>query len=399
MLSLTQGGAANLPLWIEPQDGNTSDKTSFHETVKRVQAFIQRIEHAPDNLCFVVDSAFYVPEKLAQLEEVYWITRVPSTLKQAKALLTTSTLDCSWTTIDENYAWICEEKTLANIRQRWVMIRSQQAYSRELTTFHRRLEKGYDTLNHSLWHLSHQVFSCEADVRKAITPYLKKLTFHDVSYTIKPIFKYKKRGRPSPSDKKIPCGYQISYTISSNLMAVRQHKDCLGRFILATNQCDRRVLSNEAVLSQYKQQSTVETGFKFIKDNAFELDSFYLKTPERIGALMAVMTFCLLVYNFSQYHIRKCLDENDDALPNQLGKPVKNPTMKWIAELMGPIAVVSIQLNGKQQRFITNVNPIHKRIIAYFGPKTLSLYELPPDIRAEPIPYHRYKKLSDWCQT
>ena len=40
MLSLTQGGAANLPLWIEPQDGNTSDKTSFHETVKRVQAFI-----------------------------------------------------------------------------------------------------------------------------------------------------------------------------------------------------------------------------------------------------------------------------------------------------------------------------------------------------------------------
>ena len=73
--------------------------------------------------------------------------------------------------------------------------------------------------------------------------------------------------------------------------------------------------------------------------------------------------------------------------------------MKWIAELMGPIAVVSIQLNGKQQRFITNVNLIHKRIIAYFGPKTLSLYELPPDIRAEPIPYHRYKKLSDWCQT
>ena len=126
----------------------------------------------------MVDSAFYVPEKLAQLEEVYWITRVPSTLKQAKALLTTPTLDCSWTTIDENYAWICEEKTLANIRQRWVMIRSQQAYSRELTTFHRRLEKGYDTLNHSLWHLSHRVFSCEADVKKAITPYLKKLTFH-----------------------------------------------------------------------------------------------------------------------------------------------------------------------------------------------------------------------------
>ena len=82
-----------------------------------------------------------------------------------------------------------------------------------------------------------------------------------------------------------------------------------------------------------------------------------------------------------------------------LGKPVKNPTMRWIAELMVVIAVVSIQLNGKQQRFITNVNPIHKRIIAYFGPKTLALYGLPPDMKTEPIVYHNYKKLSDWCQT
>ena len=39
-------------------------------------------------------------------------------------------------------------------------------------------------------------------------------------------------------------------------MAVRHHTDCLGRFILATNQYDISVLSNEAVLSQYKQQLT-----------------------------------------------------------------------------------------------------------------------------------------------
>ena len=29
MLSLTQGGAANIPLWMEPLDGNSSDKASF----------------------------------------------------------------------------------------------------------------------------------------------------------------------------------------------------------------------------------------------------------------------------------------------------------------------------------------------------------------------------------
>ena len=33
MLSLVQGGAANIPLWMEALDGNSSDKTSFQETV------------------------------------------------------------------------------------------------------------------------------------------------------------------------------------------------------------------------------------------------------------------------------------------------------------------------------------------------------------------------------
>ena len=33
------------------------------------------------------------------------------------------------------------------------------------------------------------------------------------------------------------------------------------------------------MLTQYKEQSCVESGFKFIKNDAFELDSFFLKTP------------------------------------------------------------------------------------------------------------------------
>ncbi|AWN75227.1 IS1634 family transposase [Legionella anisa] len=42
MLSLTQGGVANIPLWMEALDGNSSDKTSFHETVKKCR-------HLPKN--------------------------------------------------------------------------------------------------------------------------------------------------------------------------------------------------------------------------------------------------------------------------------------------------------------------------------------------------------------
>ena len=69
---------------------------------------------------------------------------------------------------------------------------------------------------------------------------------------------------------------------------IKQEQQTLGRFILATNQLDTIILDNPTVLQQYKEQSTVESGFKFIKNNAFELDSFYLKTPARIGALMMI---------------------------------------------------------------------------------------------------------------
>ena len=54
---------------------------------------------------------------------------------------------------------------------------------------------------------------------------------------------------------------------------------------------------------------------------------------------MIIMTLWLMVYNFAQYSLRKYLDEQGDVLPNQVGNPIKNPTMKWVAELMSMIAV------------------------------------------------------------
>jgi len=398
MLSLTQGGAANLPLWMEAQDGNTSDRASFQETVRRVKTFMDGLHNAPADVCFVVDAAFYTPKKLAELDGVKWITRVPATLKEAKQLLNASSSSVVWDSIDDNYQMTSKNTCVLGVSQRWVMLASKQAYKRELATFERRLTKGFDTLNKALWHLSNQTYGCSDDAEKVLKPLLKKHNYYHVDYLVKPMFKHVGRGRPAANSDKHIVGYQIHYHIASDLEKIIQKKEVLGRFLLATNQLNSSLLSDADVLTQYKEQSTVESGFKFIKDNAFELSSFYLKTPARIGALMMVMTLCLMVYNFAQYHLRKCLKDNDDALPNQLGKPVKNPTMKWIAELMCAIAVVSIQDGDKKHRFVTNVSHVHKRIIAYFGKSALKIYGLPPDFQVVSVDYSNYKKLRDWCE-
>lgn len=48
MMSLTMSGAANLPIWMEPLNGNSSDKRSFHETINRVCKFQKQLETTDD---------------------------------------------------------------------------------------------------------------------------------------------------------------------------------------------------------------------------------------------------------------------------------------------------------------------------------------------------------------
>lgn len=134
------------------------------------------------------------------------------------------------------------------------------------------------------------------------------------------------------------------------------------------------------------------------KNNSFELDSFYLNIPKRIAALMMVMTLCSMVYNFAQYKLRKCLDECDDIVPNQHGKPTKKPIMEWIAEMMVVIAVVSINSEHHRQRIVTNVNQVHRNIISYFGRLALQIYGLPPDYKKIKIDYRKYKNFLNWCE-
>jgi transposase len=397
MLSLIQGGSANIPLWMEPLDGNSSDKASFQATVRKVQAFASSLKDMPEGLCFVVDAAFYVPERLAELNNVFWISRVPAQLKEAKALLNKPSDELVWEAFDTNYRGSPYETIVYGLTQRWVLIESEHAAHRELKTFQHQLDKKAQELIKTLWHLGNQVFQCHSDAEKAVKSVIKSLKYHQIHYDIVPLESHSSKGRPKADAQKIITGYQIQACLATHLDRVRAKKDTLGRFILATNQCDYSVLGNHSMLKQYKEQSVVESGFKFIKKNAFELDSFFLKTPERISALMMIMTLCLMVYNFAQAHLRECLKENDETLPNQVGKQVKTPTMSWVFELMNTIAVVTIRTNNQKQRIVTNLKPVHQQIIAYFGIHAQIIYEISD---TELIPktkyWNKYQKLN--CQ-
>ena len=64
----------------------------------------------------------------------------------------------------------------------------------------------------------------------------------------------------------------------SEITADSLNDDSLGRF-LATNVLSKESMTDEQMLFEYKEQSSVEGGFKFIKNDAIGLDDVYLKKP------------------------------------------------------------------------------------------------------------------------
>jgi transposase len=377
VMSLAVSGASNLPIFMEALDGNSSDKTSFHETIKKINDFKAQINLDHD-FKWVADSALYTPDKLLQ-SEYLWLTRVPENIKEANELVHKEDKTIIWQKYDEEYKFAEFDSTYGGISQRWLLIFSSQAYKREKNTLDKQLTKKDIELEKALWHLGNEVFNCEDDAKLALKVIIKKFKLYNIDGMIETIFKYNKRGKPKDTDIKVASGYKVVATFKRNTELIEQLQNSKGRFILATNDLDKDSYPNTAMLKEYKQQQCVESGFRFIKDPWFMVDSVFLKSPKRLEALMMVMTLCLLVYNFAQYRIRKSLNEHNDTVPNQLGKKVQNPTLRWIFQLMEGVGIVRTwldRINLQHKDLVTNLTKLRQQILYHLGSTVCSMYGL-----------------------
>lgn len=377
ILSLTTTGKAGFPIWMEALNGNSSDKSNFHETLRKMTIFQQQLKDAP-SFIFVADSALYTPEKLLSAPNLRFITRVPESIKDAKMLCQIPKENLDWIQLKDGYSIVNLGSIYGNIKQRWQLIFSEQAFKREQKTLVNKIETEREQISKDLWRAGIKVYTCKLDANKAAILLLKNLKYHSVVYTIDEVTKYAHAGRSKKGEIPQVIGYKICASLEQNTSKIAKKESTLGRFILATNELDYDCLSDEDILIEYKQQSQVESGFRFIKDPCFQVSSVFLKTPHRIEALMMVMTLCLMVYNMAQFYIRRSLKNNDDTVPNQLKKPINNPTARWIFRMMLGISVVQMKLKDVVVReFVTNLNSITTKIIRYFGTHAMRIYGVP----------------------
>src|SRR5467141_3973870 len=154
------------------------------------------------------------------------------------------------------------------------------------------------------------------------------------------------------------CHCRVTGAIASRLTDRRARIDQQSCFILATNELDEDQLSSQAVLDGYKGQSHAERGFRFLKDPQFLAAALSLKKPERIMALLMVMTVCLLVYAALESRIRKALKDHEATFPNQKGQPVQNPTARWVFQYVVGIHLLRIPGEGA---FVLHLKDQHQQ--------------------------------------
>ena len=372
VLNLIVENKAGIPLHMAGFNGNVSDKEAFKQTI---EGHIKQLQTVTQLSHLVMDSAGYTEGSLKACgDTLKWISRVPETFNESKEAISANYEN--WQPLTTGYTAISlGQKTVYDIPQRWLLVFSQAAYEREIITLRKNFAQKSEAELKAFFKLCREEYSSQEEAQKAFDKFVKKckyLSFNQLDFEKKAI--YDKKGRPSKDDMPSSFHYFIRSEAFTTLETFEKMAQTKGKFILATNDLDKEALTDLNILEAYKGQAKVERGFRFLKDPQFLAATIFLKKPERVEALLFIMTLCLTVYAALEHRVRQQLQEKDLTFPNQLGKKVKNPTTRWIFQTFANINLLHNQAD--KSTIIINLKPDNVFIIKLLGEKYKKYYFL-----------------------
>lgn len=95
------------------------------------------------------------------------------------------------------------------------------------------------------------------------------------------------------------------------------------------------------------------------------------KKPQRIMALLLVMTGCFLVYAAWEYRIRPTLKNQEATFPDHKGKPTQHPTARWV--LHSVVGMHLLRVSG-QGPLGLNLTEEHCHLLKLLGKPYMQLY-------------------------
>ena len=154
---------------------------------------------------------------------------------------------------------------------------------------------------------------------------------------------------------------------------ILHEKELLGRFLLGSNDL---TIDPEVMLAYYKEQSTVERGFRFIKDSRFHVSEVYLENENRIAALAMIMVLCLMVYSITEWQFRSTLNAKNTTIRDQYKKPTRKPSAKWLYFLFRRVRQIDEIVDNRLVCRILNYTSELVDIVHLLGPPVEKYYTL-----------------------
>lgn len=380
MLGLVTTHDGDIPIFLRPLDGNSSDKESMSAIVTDVMRQLHETLPDQEEHIAVFDSGGYSQANMKRYNQaqIRWISRVPETSTEAKMAIQEESTE--WQSLsDSSGQYRTCVVDLPQGKERWVIVRTEAGEKATHAQMEKKVKKSQEQWEKKLWHLSNQEFACQSDAESAWKQAIKgKPAFLGVTYTIQEEGHYQQKGRPKKDAPPDSPFWRVIPTLSVDHEEVETQIRKQASFILATNILDEQKLSHEQVYFTYKEQGGVERGFRFLKDPLFLASSVFVKKPERVMALSFIMVLCLLVYRLAEHVLRRQLTASSQTVPNQLNKPTDRPTMRWIFQCFEGIDLLHIRMGSRWQTQVLGLQLLHQRVLRLLGPPFCQIYFFSP---------------------
>jgi hypothetical protein len=171
-----------------------------------------------------------------------------------------------------------------------------------------------------------------------------------------------RRGRPAKTD---PPPTESGYRLAIEVEALANLEEDNGWTVLATTVSPEGSTDAELLQAYQEQHTSVEPGFRWIKNPA-AIAPVWLEKPERIAALAMLTVVGLLVYSIIQRQVRLYLQTHDQQVPGNKGTTA-TPTAAVVFALFAQTALVQLWIDEQEVMQFSGVQPHHLLVCDALG--------------------------------
>jgi len=259
---------------------------------------------------------------------------------------------------------------------RFVVVHASQLAHQQTQTYASGQEKEAAAVAEHVTRVQAQWFACWPDAEAAVAEYEgggagrrgrrpRPWRYHAVRYRIVADTRLTCRARRGRPAKTAPPPLESGYRLVVEVESLLNLEEDNGWTVLATTVSVDACPDTEVLQAYQEQHTTVEPGFRWIKNPA-AISPVWLEKPERIAALAMLTVVGLLVYSIIQRQVRLYLRTHDRQVPGNKG-PTAPPTAAVVVALFAQVAMVQFWLGDHEGAQVYGLQPHHLLICDALG--------------------------------